>query len=259
MTAKAEEQWWEEFYDETFSTLLLDRDDDKTLPDVVAFLKNKLHLNPGDVIFDQCCGTGSISHALAKEGFKACGVDLIPSYIKKAQLIAQEQNLDCLFDTGDAFSYTTAAPCDAAINWYTSFGYVEDDQKNIEMLHRVYGSLKPGGYFALDYSHGPGQLRKATQSETEEITHELPEGTLHVTREYYFDLIRGMRGSTWTYTFPDGQQQQKSGESRLYMPKDIYELVKKAGFADIEFYGDYKGAKLELDSPRCICVARKEA
>lgn len=250
-------EWWKEFYDETFGEIVLQRNDYEDLGLTVSFIKKYLHLKAGDTVFDQCSGTGSVSHALAKQGFNALGVDLIEGYVQTANTISSEHNLPATFEAADAFNYVAPKQCDAAINWYTSFGNSDDDTLNAQMLDRLFDSLKPGGYMALDYFNTALKLRTATDGASQEFTHESKNGPIHIKRDFYLDMDRSMSGSKWTYTHPNGQTHSATGESRLYMPREIFTMVTKAGFEDVQFFGDYQGSKLVLESPRCICVARK--
>ena len=258
MVEKAQDEWWMSFYDDIFAQIVLDRETGESLERITKFLIEKLKLKPNDVIFDQCCGTGSVSNALESQGFKAIGVDIIDGYIEKAQKFAAEKQLNTEFYADDAFTFKPNQSCDAAINWYTSFGYFDDDKKNIEMLKRVYETLKNGGLFALDYSNTLVQVRRAEEPYTEHYETTLTNGeTVNVERIIYFDLERGMRGSHWNYKTSGGYESTKSGESRMYMPSELKDMLTEVGFNEIEFYGDINGSPLTLDSPRCIAIARK--
>ena len=247
--------WWASFFDDAFGKLYLDRDDDTALPETVAFLIDRLGLKPGSKLFDQCCGTGAIAHAFAAQGVHVMGVDQAENYIAKATQTAAKDGLPCQFAVGDAFTYTTPEPCDAAINWATSFGYMDDDGRNIEMLRRIFESLKPGGRFGFEYSNGACDLKNFRDKV--EYRQQLPAGELYVSREFYTDMARGMRGSHWTYHHPDGSVTRSHGESRLYMPCDIAWMLRMCGFENIEIMADWHGGEVTIDSPRFICLATK--
>jgi SAM-dependent methyltransferase len=243
--------WWADFFDDAFGSLYLDREGDAALPQTVDFLIGALSLKPGDLLFDQCCGTGAISHAFAERGIRTTGVDQAESYVAKAR----RRDLPCEFTAGDAFTFVPRAPCDAAINWATSFGYSDDDAKNIEMLRRIYESLKPGGRFGFEYSNGACDIKNFRK--TAEYRQVLPDGELVVARKFHLDLGRGMRGSHWTYRHPGGRVTERSGESRLYMPCDIAAMLRACGFKNIRLMADIRGGAVTVDSPRFICLAEK--
>lgn len=251
MTAEKKVNWWAEFFDDAFGGLYLDRENDKALLQTVGFLIDALNLKIGNLLFDQCCGTGAISHAFAELGIHTIGVDQAEGYIVKAR----QKKLPCTFFAGDAFTFVPDKPCDAAINWATSFGYMDDDTKNIEMLRRIYEGLKPGGRFGFEYSNGACDLKNF--KDTVEYRQALSGGELIVTRKFYVDMERGMRGSRWIYRHPDGRITERSGESRLYMPCDIAAMLRACDFTDIEIISDIQRNPVTIDSPRFICLATK--
>ena len=48
---------------------------------------------------------------------------------------------DCRFHCADAFHFIPDEPCDAAFNWYSSFGYAGSDEQNRQMLQCAFDSL----------------------------------------------------------------------------------------------------------------------
>jgi SAM-dependent methyltransferase len=256
MTEQKGKNWCEDFYDDHFAEHHLVRADKKELDDTIRFFEEKLHLRPGCRIFDQCCGIGSLSIALAGKGYKMNGVDLIPSYISRAQRDALNAGAACRFESGDAYTYTTPEPCDAAINWWTSFGYTPDDRQNMEILHCVHKSLKPGGRFALDYMNAPQRLMEFgggtyTRSETKK-------GDYTSIWESHLDHANNMIVKNWRCRYLDGREIVKQGGgAKLYTKDDLEQMFKTCGFGNVHFYGSIAGETLTDSSPRCIVVAEK--
>lgn len=60
MAQKQFKNWWEEFFNGDFSAVLLDRYNDPEIATTAIFLIDTLNLKPGDLVFDQCCGTGRV-------------------------------------------------------------------------------------------------------------------------------------------------------------------------------------------------------
>jgi SAM-dependent methyltransferase len=250
----AKKDWWTDFFDSAFAEFFLERDE-KTLEDTVSFLTETLSLESGMTLFDQCCGLGNIDLALAKRGIKTVGIDKNEAYIDTAKKQAAKENLASEFSMGDAFVFVPSVKCDAAINWYTSFGYNLDDQVNKEMLKRAYESLKEGGYFALDFHNIPFVLR---QPEVNKQTKKSLEGhTCEITRVSKINLENGTLFSEWTYAHPDGTTTSKQGETRIYLPHQLKEMLTEVGFKTVRFYGGVDKSQLGIDSSRCIAVAQK--
>ena len=248
------QKWWERFFDSGFANFFLDRDEE-ILRRTAQFLIGKLFLKKKMVVFDQCCGIGAVAFALARKGMKIIGVDQSRAYIERAKEKAKKENLACEFYQGDAFIYTPKEQCDAAISWYTSFGYSRDDKKNREMLKRAYESLKRGGYFALDYHNMPFVFKnfEAVRRQHRTINGE----RIDIKRFSSIDIENGMLISEWEYAYPGGNVKKFKGETRTYFANDIKAMLSGAGFKNIKFYGDIDGSKLSIDSPRCIVVAQK--
>src|SRR5690606_11140778 len=137
--------WCQQFFNDVFAAAHLVRQDAGAMAQTVRFLKQVLHLQSGMRVFDQCCGVGDVSLALAAAGVQITGVDLMESYIETARNRAKGDGLIADFYAGDAGAFVPSQPCDAAFNWWTSFGYSASDDENGKMLARAFDALKPGG------------------------------------------------------------------------------------------------------------------
>ncbi|MBK7152264.1 MAG: class I SAM-dependent methyltransferase [Sandaracinaceae bacterium] len=148
-------RWWERFFDDAFAELWLSDDDAGERERRTDGLMRVLGLRAGSWLFDQCCGVGRVAVPLMERGVHVEGVDGVASYVARARARCESLPAGTLgharFECGDALTYVPAARCDAAINWYTSFGYSDDDAANTAMLRCVREALRPGGLFALDY------------------------------------------------------------------------------------------------------------
>lgn len=256
MTGAMEKNWCADFYDDLFAEHHLRRTEEGEMNAVIRFLEDKLRLKAGDTVFDQCCGVGSLSIALAKRGYKPVGVDLIPSYVSWAAGDAKEAGVTCHFDCGDAYAYVTPAPCDAAINWWTSFGYSADDAENVRMLARACDSLKPGAWFSLDYMNGPKRERDLKAQAV--IREEIRKADCTIAWESRLDTARRMVVKTWFYEGKDGTKSQKAGGgAKVYTADELMALFSRSGFGDTAAYGSIEGEPFSESSPRCIIVGRK--
>lgn len=246
------EQWWIDFFDDAFADQYLARHHPSQIRDVIDFLTRTMKLAAGDIVFDQCCGIGNISAALAEEGFKTIGVDVVPSYIERAKKNAKENKLKCKFFEKDARAFITDVPCDAAFNWWTSFGYFENDADNQKLLDCANLSLKKGGIFILDCMNREERLAPFKQNLT--VISKTQDGYW----ESIYDKDRNMLVRNWVRVLPNGKVIEKKGNgAKLYSKDDIAKLLKNSGFSDISFYGSIAGEPVTSSSPRCIAVAVK--
>jgi len=252
MTAKpAANNWCADFFNEDFADHYLARDE-KFTELAADFLEQHLALRPSMRVFDQCCGIGKVSHALARRGYRMTGIDLIPSYILRATATAAAEQLPCTFFSGDARHVAAPEPCDAAFNWWTSFGYFADDAENLQMLQRVANSLKPGGRFVLDYMNR--EERIASFAGGTLLVAQTPEGRW----ESVYDRAREMVIKSWHYRDAAGNPVRKDGSgAKLYSAEQLEKLLGQTGFTDVTFRGDWRGGAYVPESPRCIAIARK--
>ena len=151
----ASDPWWERFFDEDFAALWLHDDDPAEQRRRTEGLLRVLELGAGQWLFDQCCGVGRVAVPLVARGVNLLAVDSAAAYVDRArarcEALPPATRGSFHIALGDAFTYAPTRLCDAAINWYTSFGYVHDDTRNLRMLRAAYGALQPLGRFALDY------------------------------------------------------------------------------------------------------------
>ncbi|HUJ60072.1 MAG TPA: methyltransferase domain-containing protein [Kofleriaceae bacterium] len=249
--------WWNTFFDDEYADFGLTTTSDAARAARDALLDRltaRLHVAPGDTIFDQCCGIGRLALPLAERGFRVIGVDLAPTYAARAQREADRRSLPCELHAGDAFEFRAPRPCDAAINWFTSFGYDEDDRQNARMLERVFESLRPGGSFALDLINLPRVIREFREAAVSR--HAASGGELILIQEPRINWRRGMIEATWTFIHPDGRRAQRRVENRVFMPHELIRLLAGVGFVDIEACGA-DGEPFEAASKRLVMYARK--
>ena len=249
--------WWQTLYDDLLADMLLERGDSNEVPRTLAFLTQKLGLRDGSRVFDQCCGIGSLALPLARSGCDVCGVDLIRSYVARARADAERAGLVLDLAIGDAFDFVPAAPCDAAFNWWTSFGYAEDDATNAKMLICAHDAIRPGGRFALDFMNVPGVLHRFAETVVSDRT--TRRGPTRLTRTSQYDPGPGLIHKVWHYEFAGGEPVVHRSTVRAYTPPELTTLARAAGLVEIELYGDLDGSALTLHSPRCILTARRPA
>ncbi|MCI0363664.1 MAG: class I SAM-dependent methyltransferase [Phycisphaerales bacterium] len=248
--------WWHEFFDDDYAAFGLANDSPELVERIADFIVKALALSPGQAVFDQCCGIGRLSLPLAARGMHVLGVDRALSYIHRARNRAAQANLQCEFHVADAFEFSAPQPCDAAINWFTSFGYTPDDDRNIQMLHRAVESIKPGGRFIMDYLNIPRMMADFRPSIINRPTGNDLDGLI-VLNEQKADYKTGLMHSDWTFLYPDGRRIVRQVATRMYMPHELGRLLETAGFVDIQLFGSTDGEPFDRTSRRCITMARK--
>ena len=240
--------WWSSFYSPCYGQLFLQSEPGPE----VEFLIAQLSLAPGARLFDQCCGAGRLSRALARRGYNVVGVDQAEDYVAHAR--ASCPTGDCEFFCCDALDFTAPSACDGGFNAYSSFGYFPDDNRNLAMLTAAARSLKPGAPFLLDSTNMARVLAHFQPTLVSE-----PAAGLRLTRHSHFDWERGLLLQHWLYEHADGSRDESRSALRLYLPHQLADLLDGAGFEPEQIYGDYDGAAFRSDSRRAIWRARKRS
>ena len=249
--------WWDTFFDDSYADIGLVPTSDAALGARDALLDRlveRLHVAPGDTVLDQCCGVGRLALPLAARGFRVIGVDQAASYIARARAEAERRQLACELFVGDAFEFRAPRACDAALNWFTSFGYDRDDRRNAQMLERAFESLRPGGWFGLDVISIPRVLREFREAAVSR--HAMPGGELMLIQEPRIDFASGMIVSEWTFIGPDGKRDVRRVENRTYLPHELYRMLATVGFVDVEACGA-DGEPFDRTSRRLVMYGRK--
>ena len=241
-----EETFWKKFKGVLFS-----QDRMKETPYHVDRIVEMLDLEEGDKIFDQCCAIGRLSLEFARRGYEVTGIDLTDPYLEEARNKAEEQGLDVEFIKADMREFKREETFDAALNFFTSFGYFKDDEENKKALENVYLSLKSGGKFLLDVM-GKEVIDKVY---TDTDKWRMDDGYFVEEREIREDLE--MLVSNWKLVKDDGEVYEHEFMYKLYSREKIEAILRDVGFRNIEIYGDLEGSPYDEDSSRLIAIAEK--
>lgn len=244
-------EWWKAFYDDLLAEVLLERNEPEEVARTAAYLERTLGLQPGDRVFDQCCGTGRLSIPLAQSGYEVTGFDLMPDYVARARAKAEDAGVQVELFAADAFEFSRSGAFAAGLNWWTSFGYAATDRENLCMLQCAHESLRPGGRFALDFMNTPGVLRHFQPEVVTKATSDTL-GEIELVRRSRVDVAAGVMNKTWTYRTSDGRVTKHESSVRMYDPPALCALFEAAGFSNVQVHGDLDGSAITLDSPRCI-------
>jgi SAM-dependent methyltransferase len=139
---------------------------------------------------------------------------------------------------------------DHVFNFFTSFGYFENDEENHRVIRNIYHALRPGGLLVLDYLNGIVAEQCLVAEEAKEI-----DGIVyHISRWtdekfiYKKIVIDNM---------PAGQSEFIEQVAKFDL-NDFECLFEKNGLQLEKVYGDYSLNEYDHErSPRMILVARK--
>ena len=117
-------------------------------------------------ILDLACGKGRHAIHLAKKGYRTTGVDLAQESINKAKENGVE---NVSFVVHDMRKPYINKGFDYVFNLFTSFGYFEDKNENVQVLKSAAANLNSNGVFVLDFLNVKKVIPNLIPAETKEI------------------------------------------------------------------------------------------
>lgn len=212
----------------------------------------RLALPVGSAILDLCCGHGRHAIALAKRGYRVTGQDLSEFFLRRAQADAESQGVQVRWVQSDMRHIPCQSEFDAVINLFGSFGYLENEEEDQQVLQQVQQALKPGGLFLLETMQREALLHSFAFHEINRH-----EDGLIVLQERSFDLLSSRSHAQITLLAADGQRSEYHHSVRLYTLTELARLLNNAGLPIQAYYGGLDGRDLHLTSQRQVVVCRK--
>jgi len=210
--------------------------------------------SPPARVLDVPCGYGRHAIVLAGEGYDVVGLDLSEVQLAEAHRRAARTGAAPRFDQGDfrALPYPDAS-FDAALNLFTSFGYLGDagDARVLAELHRV---LRPGGRLVLETMHRDRIARILRPTTWQR----LPDGGL-VLVEHDFDPVAGEMADLQIRIRPDGSRSERQMRLRIYTATELVRMLVAAGFGEVACFGGLDGSPFLGSESRLVAVAAAEA
>jgi SAM-dependent methyltransferase len=225
--------------------------DDGHSDDDTTEILGLLDLPRGARLLDAPCGHGRIARRLAAAGLSVTGVDLSEPFIELARRDAAGPGAGVEYHVGDLRHLPVSGPFDAAVCWFTSFGYHDDPdcRRILAEFHRV---LRPGGTLLIETMHHDGAVRHFTAAPDATVVRRGGDAQVDVSR---FDPLTG-RIETERTIYRGGEVRHSTHFIRLPTPPEWVQWLEGAGFSDVAFSAG-GGGPLELDS--WVAVVRATA
>lgn len=240
-------EWFSTWFDSPYYHILYAQRDESEAADFIASLQQKLHLAAGARVLDAACGKGRHAITLAQLGFTVDAFDLSPANIEASQ---EFENKDLLFFVHDLREpLPLENQYDAIFNFFTSFGYFDDQIDNQKAFNTFAGGLKENGLLVLDFFNPTHVLANLVPTET-------------VISEGISFQIKRWSESGYLYKSIDftdkGQNYSFVEKVELVAKNDFVAYAAQAGFSLVDLKGDYKLSPFdEAASPRMIFVWAK--
>jgi SAM-dependent methyltransferase len=238
--------WFVSWFDSPYYHILYNKRDDKEAKLFLDKLIDFIQPNKDSSILDLACGKGRHAIYLNKKGFNVTGIDLSEKSIHHNK---KYENGTLDFFVHDMRNEFRKEGFDYVFNLFTSFGYFENTEDNINTLNAVNSNLKPRGLLVLDYFNTFNTVENLI--EKEQIIHK--DISFNIERE----ITNGFIIKNIAFTAKDHEYHFTERVQMLTL-KDFQDYYKQTGFEIINIFGDYKLNPFdENTSERLIMIVKK--
>jgi SAM-dependent methyltransferase len=234
--------WYASWFDTPYYHLLYQERDQSEARKFMDNLTNYLDIPKGGKILDLACGKGRHSRYLNSIGYDVTGVDLSINSITFAK---QFENEKLHFDVHNMCKpYNDTF--DAIFNLFTSFGYFDNDESNLNTIKAIKADLSDSGFGVIDFmnskyviDHLVSEDKKTIDGITFKQKRYLEDG--YVKKDILFSA--------------QGKEHNYQERVRAFTLEDFKVLFKKAGVQLLNVFGDYKLRKFDIEtSQRLILI-----
>ena len=245
-------EWFEkENFWVTFAPIMFDDARWAEAPDVAEYVQKIAGLSAGDSVLDAGCGLGRISVELALLGLDVTGVDIIQAELDAAKESALAEGVPLNLINADLRTFTSEKKYDCAVNLYTSFGYCDTIEEDMQILKSIAGALRVGGTFIMECTSRESAVMYFTPGE------DFDRAGWHVHTE--FGIVGAWEGlrSKWVLTDDNGKKIEHEFVQRLYSASDLCERLLKCGFSSAKAYGDFDLSPYDENLRTMIIIAKR--
>ncbi|MFX3634949.1 MAG: class I SAM-dependent methyltransferase [Candidatus Pristimantibacillus sp.] len=243
--------WYEQSFGDDYMVVYKNRDWDCAYKEVQR-MAGWLNLPREASVLDVGCGMGRHALALSDLGYKVTGIDLSESLLQEARKRDDESQVEWVLGDMRQLPFDKNH-FDAAVNLFTSFGYFNQDQDNIQVLKEIRRVLCPGAPFLIDFLN-PAYVKEHLIAHSQRND---PDNgwTIHESRSITDEWVK----KTIEVIASDDPIEIRHyyEQVRLYSLTWFEEQLERAGLILHQVFGNYDGAPYqESTSPRLIMTGR---
>jgi len=224
----------------------------------VAWVGSHFNVGPGVRIADFGCGPGLYANRLAKLGAGVTGIDFSKRSIEYARAAAAEARLTAAYVNRNYLEFETEDRFDLILMIMCDFCALSPDQRMV-MLEKFQGLLAPGGCVLLDvYSMDAFEQRREAVSCQENLLNGFwsPEKYYGFLNTFKYDDVGVVLDK---YTIVEaGRIRRVYNWLQYFSRESLRSEFEKAGFTQLEFYGDVAGAPFDEFASEFAVVAERK-
>ncbi len=227
MTNNTTTKWFSSWFDTPFYHILYKDRDDTEAHAFMDTLTNYLNVPERGTILDLACGKGRHARYLNKIGYDVTGVDLSENSINFAK---QFENNSLHFEVHNMCKPYNKQ-FDAVFNLFTSFGYFDKDEDNLNTIKAIKENLNPFGFGVIDFMNSEFVIDNLVPEEIKTVD----DITFNLKR--YVEAGYILKDISFTAEGNDYNFQERV---RAFTLKDFETMFETANVHLLDVFGDYK-------------------
>jgi len=241
---KDDTTWYASWFNTPFYHILYKDRNYSEAENFMYNLTNYLNIPENGKILDLACGKGRHSIYLNKIGFNVTGVDLSKNSIAYAK---QFENDTLKFNVHDMCK-PYHEQFDAVFNLFTSFGYFENEEDNLNTIKAIKANLNKVGFGVIDFLNSDYVINNLVTEDIKTI-----EGIEFHQKRYVKDgyIVKNISFSA------EGKDFKFQERVRAFTLADFEALFEKAGVYLLDVFGDYKLNKYHKNTSKRLILMFK--
>lgn len=236
--------WFSSWFDTPFYHILYKNRDDSEAHAFMETLTNYLNIPERGSILDLACGKGRHARYLNKIGYDVTGVDLSENSIKYAK---QFENHSLHFDVHDMCKPYNKQ-FDAVFNLFTSFGYFDKDEDNLNTIKAIKANLNEFGFGVIDFMNSEYVIDNLVHEDTKVVD----DITFNLKR--YVEDGHIVKDIIFTANDIDYKFQERV---KAFTLEDFESMFQAANVNLLDVFGDYKLHKFHSKSSERLVMIFK--
>lgn len=239
---KSKKEWFASWFDSPFYHILYKDRDYTEAQQFMDNLTDYLNIPEGGKILDLACGKGRHSVYLNTLGYDVTGVDLSENSIAHAK---QFENETLHFNVHD-MSTPYEHQFDAVFNLFTSFGYFDKEEDNLNTIKAIKSELNEFGFGVIDFMNSEYVIDNLVAEDVKTV-----EGIAFTQKR---SVVDGYIIKDISFTI-DGEDYNFQERVRGFTLADFETLFEQAGVYLLDVFGDFKLNKFHAkQSERLIMI-----